>query len=144
MFNRIFNFGNNKPVEPAVVEPVPTILDIAVRFHKDVNGYSEHGSIYASHAQMNLTNEPIRFGFVDVDAPVLTPDVMAHIWDLAERQGFIVHSLRSYVDIFPVQPKPRSSVSTPRPNNNSDEKRTGIARGLRRPSGERARSVAAA
>lgn len=104
-------------------KPKPPKTDIAVDilFHKEANGHVEHGILYADNRMLGLTNEPIRFAFVDVDkAPELTPAIMAHIWDMAERKGYTVHGLRSYTTVVTLMPAPRMSVSTnhhrPRPN----------------------------
>lgn len=104
-------------------------------FYKEVNGHVEHGSVYITHAGFKLKNFPISFGFQDlVIAPEMTPEILTHIWDMAERQGFIVHGLRSYATVFPVQPTPHlTQQGIDRPP------RTGISRPIRRPTGDRTR-----
>lgn len=134
MFNKLF--GGNKKEEA----PTPPRMELKVYFHKDCNGKVEHGSIYADHAQLRLTNEPVRFSFDDVDPPVMTPDLLAHIWDMAECQGYIVHELRSYINVFPVHPRPNASLTTGSPR----QPRQSMTRGLRRPTDDGARSAVTA
>jgi hypothetical protein len=118
-----------------------TTIDAKVLFHKESNDFPEHGSIYVDHVQHRLKNEPVRFSFVGIAPPQMTPEVLAHIWDQAERQGYKVYKLRSYADVMNVTPapvlRPREEepkpVVTPRPWDQSQH-RTPVSRGLRRPS----------
>jgi hypothetical protein len=127
----MFQFGKKKP---------KTTITDKVLFHKDSNIRPLHGSIFADNVQLGLKNEPVRFAFASIDPPKLTPEVLAHVWDQAERQGYIVHSLRSYATVLAVQPAPvlrpkedePKPVLTPRPWDQS-QNRTPVSRTLRRP-----------
>jgi hypothetical protein len=82
----------------------------------------------------------VRFSFEGITPPNMTPEVLAHIWDQAERQGFKPHCLRSYANILAVQPAPilrpkeqePKPVLEPRPWD-QDPNRQALSRGLRRP-----------
>lgn len=131
MLNKLF--GKNKEAK----------FDFDVKFHHDANGLPEHGTIYADHVQKNQKNAPIRFTFGDIPKiPNLTPDLLAYIFEKAADQGYVVHCLRSYANIFTVQPGPRLDHFQ---GANADGRppRQGISRSLRRPSGARAEQVAA-
>lgn len=102
----------------------PAASQLKIKFHKEANNLPEHGTIYADHHQFGLTNEPIRFSFSELDAaPNLTAAVLENIWDQAESQGYTPHSLRSYATVFPVMPAPRRSISTPIPQQRSQQPR---------------------
>jgi hypothetical protein len=119
-----------------------TTITAKVLFHKESNELPEHGSVYVDHVQNRLKNEPVRFSFVGIEPPKLTPEVIAHIWDQAERQGYTVYSLRSYADVLNVTPAPvlRSKddepkpVIKPRPWADQSQPRVPVSRTLRRPS----------
>lgn len=122
-------FGNKKdtPINP---NPYATM---EVLFYKDVNGLVEHGSIWGSHTQHNLNDEGIRFHIVDIDPPMMNSVLMAHIEERARHFGYFGNgqggniTLRSYVNLFPVHPRPATSLSTPVPN----QQRTGQSRSHR-------------
>ncbi len=106
MFN-IFNKNKSANL------PTPKV-DLEVLLHKECNGHIEHGTVYADNRMLGLSSEPIRFAFANVDqAPELTPDILAHVWNVAESKGYIVHSLRSYATVVTLMPAPTISVSTP-------------------------------
>jgi len=110
-------------------------FDFPVYFHIESNGMPEHGSLYANNLQLNVKKErdPVRFSFGDFEPPVMTPDLLAYIWERAMAKGYEVAALRSYINIFTVMPAPRPSLSTPIPQRHNPPQRT-----MRRPSGARA------
>ena len=111
------------------------VFDFPIYFHIESNGMPEHGSLYAENLQLNVKKErdPVRFSFGDFEPPVMTPDLLAHIWERAMAKGFSPVALRSYINVFTVMPAPRPSLSTPIPRRNNPPQRT-----MRRHSGERA------
>lgn len=125
-----------------------TTISAKILFHKEANGRPEHGSIYADHAQFALKNEPVRFSFDGIEPPLMTPEVLAHIWDQAERQGYIVHSLRAYATVFTVVPapvlRPRENQPTPVLSSQRAPNHQPVSRGPRRPAPERENAQAPA
>lgn len=74
-----------------------TVYDLDVIFHRQTAGATAHGSITASSRDHKLDNAPIRFAFVGIShAPLLTPDVINHIFTEAMNQGYVPHALVSY------------------------------------------------
>lgn len=149
MFDKIF--GKNKSASP--------YNHLKVVFHKDANPYGEHGTIYADHVQHGLVGAPVRFAFVAkpktdtepnlveelvaVNPPNLTASLLAYITEEAEKQGYIVHCMRSYANIFTVQPPPNLNYLDIKSNSpDGRAPRQGVSRSLRRPSGERAQQAA--
>jgi hypothetical protein len=120
----------SKDKQPASALTIPITITAKVLFHKDVNGRVEHGTLYAEHPTLSVKKDDgLRFAFADIDPPLMTPEVMAHIWDQAERQGYVVHSLRSYATVFTLQPTPRVNVF---PSKDGQPARTGVSRQMRR------------
>lgn len=95
----MFSFLNRKH-KPA--------FDLTVLFHKECNGIAEHGTFYADHIQFPQKREPVRFAFQNIDnAPELTPELLAYVWEKAEHAGYIVHGLRSYATVVTLVPSPK-------------------------------------
>lgn len=126
----------------AKTETIGEPTGLVILFHKDCNGHIEHGSIFASHAMHNLKNYPVRFGFRDVDAPNLTPELYAYIVEEAQRQGFDGADvgdgkkeiyLRSYANLMPVMPRPQKILEGEAQRNPN---RQSLSRPVRRPHGE--------
>lgn len=119
-----------KKAAPATDTSLAATMPIV--FYKDTNGLVEHGSLYVSHASQRLTQVPVPFSFVDLaEPPAMTPEILSHIEDMAERQGYEVHSLRSYATLFPVQPAPRMHIQ-----GNAQGRIGGVARTPRRPTND--------
>ena len=82
---------------------VLTSKQLKIQFHRDIVGNVRHGSLFVSHPGLNLVKDPIYFAYVDVDdIPPLTSSLFRYITDEAERNGYIVHCLRSYANIMQV------------------------------------------
>lgn len=129
----MFNFAKKKT----------TTIEAKVLFHKDVNGKVEHGVLCAEHKKFNLTKtDPVRFMFDGIEPPEMTPEVLSHIFDQAERQGYVVYHLHSYATVLTVKPSPVLRPRNEQPAPVLMEPRTGeprgVARTVRRPSGDRA------
>lgn len=74
-----------------------TVYDLQIVFHKEAADRVAHGIVIATSREHKLVKHPVRFAFVGIShAPVLTPDVIYHIWSEAERQGFVLESLQTY------------------------------------------------
>ncbi len=129
----MFNLGKKK-----------STIKTPVLFHKEVNGLIEHGVLCAEHASLNITkNDAVRFAFEGIEPPQMTPEVLFHIFDQAERKGYIVSHLHSYATMVQLhvrpQLRPKSDQPTPVLHSREvPEPRTGQARTPRRPSGDRA------
>jgi hypothetical protein len=122
-------------------------VSLPILFHKEANGQPEHGVLEAEHVQLKVRkHDGVRFCFDGMDnPPKMTAALMAYITDQAERKGFIVHSLHSYATVVTLQPAPRLDyVDSKSQAPEGRAPRTGISRGLRRPSGERAAQGTAA
>jgi hypothetical protein len=82
LFSRLFNRNKNK---------------LVLCFHTDANGMAEHGTFYADHKSLGLTNYPVRFAFQGLTAaPRLDRFMFNYIMDKAEAAGFTVLGMRSY------------------------------------------------
>jgi hypothetical protein len=74
-----------------------TVYDIQIVFHRQAAGMLEHGRLTVSSREHKLDNRPVSFTFVGLtSAPMLTPDVIYHIWSTAVEAGYIPHQLHSY------------------------------------------------
>jgi hypothetical protein len=74
-----------------------TVYDLSVAFHRKTAGMVSHGVIVVTNREFKLDNSPVRFAFVGCEhAPVMTPDVIYHIWTQAVNQGYLPHSIQSY------------------------------------------------
>jgi len=140
----MFNFGKKKQDnEKAVV--IPFKITAPLLFHKECNGRAEHGKLCATHATLNVgKNDGVRFAFDGIEPPMLTAEVMAYITDCAERKGYVVHHLHSYVNVCNQIPAPvlrtRDETAEPVLVNVRTHGVSGTARGLRKASGMRAQA----
>lgn len=74
-----------------------TVYDLQIVFHRAAAGMLVHGQLVVTSREFNLVNRPVNFSFVGVQhAPLMTPDVIYHIWTSAVDQGFVPHSVLSY------------------------------------------------
>lgn len=74
-----------------------TVYDLQIVFHRKAAGELVHGQLTVSCKQRQLDNRPINFAFVGVrTAPLMTPDVVYHIWTEAIEQGYVPHGIYSY------------------------------------------------
>ena len=74
-----------------------TVYDLPVCFHRDTAGMMSHGVLIVTNKEFKLINNPIRFSFAGCShPPVMTPDVLHHIWMEARNQGYIPHALLNY------------------------------------------------
>lgn len=83
---------------------------LRVLFHRETAGLPAHGAIVVDHPDYDLDNSPIRFNFLGLSTPpALTIQVMQHIVEEAEAQGYNVHHLLSYGSV--IDPNPAKSIS---------------------------------
>jgi hypothetical protein len=95
------------------------VLDLEIVFHKAANHFGSHGIITASHKDLGLANEPVRFVFIGMTTPpALTPRVLEYIWEEARAQGFLPTAVESYGHVLTthVGLPPRALVSADRRN----------------------------
>lgn len=86
-------------------------IRLEMKFHTAVNNHIEHGTLFASHVSMGLNNFALRFVFVNLsEAPKMSREVFNYIIDQAEKEGYIVHALRSYACVT-ASLKPLRSVT---------------------------------
>lgn len=77
------------------------IIDLEIAFYKDANRYGTHGVIIASHKDLGLENQPVRFVFIGMsEPPPMTPRVIEYVWEEAKVQGFIPTSIKSYGSVL--------------------------------------------
>lgn len=133
MFKNILKGITDLAGKKAAPATEPTLADtLPMLFYKDTNGHTEHGSLYVSHAGHRITNIPVSMMFKDLEQPpTMTPEILAHIFEMAAQQGYVVHSLRSYATLFPVQPAPRMHIQ-----GNVQGRPGGVARTPRRPTND--------
>lgn len=130
-------FGINRKKKQEL--SITITITAPVLFHKEVNGMAEHGILYAENPTLGVRKEDgVRFAFQGIEPPTMTPEVLAHIWDQAERKGYVVHSLRSYATVYTLQVVPRVLVV---PGKSGQPARVGISRPLRRPFGDRVKTA---
>lgn len=90
LFTWLWSLITRKPKER-------TVYDLPIAFHRDTAGMISHGVVIVTNREFKLNNSPIRFSFVGCShAPVMTPDVLHHLWIEARNQGFVPHALLSY------------------------------------------------
>ena len=92
----------------------PVFLDglkrLRVLFHREARGLRSHGAMAVSHADYGLDNEVIRFNFLGLSVPpALTIEVMRHLIEELETQGYVFHQLVSYGTV--IYPNPTASVT---------------------------------
>jgi hypothetical protein len=145
----MLGFGKKKQVEGKKSTTIEFNITAPVLFHKECNGLAEHGKLCAEHATLGVSKfDGVRFRFDGIEPPMLTAEVMAYVTDQAERKGFVVHHLHSYVNVLNQLPSPvlRSKEEQPAPVLVSQRRETsehrGHARLQRRPSGPRAEAAA--
>jgi hypothetical protein len=139
----MFGFNKNKAASSTTIE---FGIDTPVLFHKECNGHIEHGKLAATHATLGVTkNDGVRFAFQGIEPPMLTPAIMAYIFDQAERKGYVVSHLHSYCNVVTQVPapklNPRDDAAAPvlhTPPSRLGDHQRGVARTPRRPSGPRA------
>lgn len=74
-----------------------TVYDLEIKFHRDCAGERSHGQLLVTCKDRGLENRPIAFAFVGLKvAPLMTPDVVYHIWNQAIEQGYVPHGFYSY------------------------------------------------
>lgn len=74
-----------------------TVYDLQIVFHRKAAGERVHGQLTVTCKERQLDNRPINFAFVGINvAPMLTPDVVYHIWTEAIEQGYVPHGIYSY------------------------------------------------
>lgn len=122
-----------------------TTIAAKVLFHKECNGYVEHGVLCAEHKSLNVTkNDAVRFCFEGIEPPLMTPEVLAHIFDQAERKGYIVHHLHSYANVVTLcvkpQLQPRDNQARPVLHDTQSHDMRNAARTPRKPFGDRVTS----
>jgi len=75
-------------------------LALEILFHTASNDHPEHGTIVASHKGFGLNNATVRFSIVGADSVLhLDRALFNHILDEAEKAGFVVQRLRSFVGV---------------------------------------------
>lgn len=98
----LFGYTITKKSKPVVFSDTKRIR---VLFHRDTAGMQSHGAISASHVDYDLDNNPVRFSFLGMTTPpALTIETMEHIWQEAQSQGYMVHSLLSYGAVIEANP----------------------------------------
>jgi hypothetical protein len=128
----------SKDKKPANSVTINFSLMAPVLFHKDCNGLPEHGKLCAEHATLNVSkSDGVRFHFDGIEPPQMTAEVLAYITDQAERQGYIVHYLHSYVNVLNQLPapvlRPRSATPAPVLHASPNTSARGHNRSLRKP-----------
>lgn len=74
-----------------------TVYDLQIAFHRQSAGMRVHGQLTVTNREFNLDNRPINFSFIGVAVPpLMTPDVVYHLWMEAVNQGYIPHAIYSY------------------------------------------------
>jgi len=70
---------------------------LAIKFDTEAAQYAHHGNIVVTCRSKGLVNASIRFAFVGVEVPpALSKEIFNHIWDEAQRQGYVPHFIRNY------------------------------------------------
>ena len=78
-------------------------FNFKVVFHKEANGLAEHGTLFVNQINKGMLNHAISFSFVDVTTlPGMNKELMDHLWEQAQYNGYTPVSLRSYRPIVPV------------------------------------------
>ncbi len=93
------------------------VLDLEIAFHKQANHFGTHGVIIASHKDLKLDNQPVRFVFIGLtQPPAMTPRIIEYVWEEARAQGFIPFSIQSYGHVLATHTglPPRALVSESR------------------------------
>lgn len=89
-FVRLANLFNREAKEK-------TIYDVQVAFHRVAAGMLVHGELLVTSREYGLDNRPVAFSFVGLhSAPLMTPDVIYHLWQSAVDQGYIPHGVYRY------------------------------------------------
>lgn len=99
---------------PFLKKKQPVVLDglkrLRVLFHREARGLPSHGAIAVSHADYGLDNEVIRFNFLGLSKPpALTIEVMRHLIEEAETQGYVFHQLISFGMV--IDPNPAKYIT---------------------------------
>ena len=95
------------------------VLDLEIAFHKQANPFGTHGVLLASHKDLKLDNQPVRFVFIGMtQPPAMTPRIIEYVWEEARAQGFIPYSIQSYGTVLSTHTglPPRALVSESRRN----------------------------
>lgn len=77
--------------------PATSPLALEVKFYREAAIYGMHGVINVSNHQLGLQGQPVRFVFKGVHTPpVVTPQLLAFIFEQAEIQGYVPHHVELY------------------------------------------------